>query len=161
VSKLADEGMARVYAADAGLPSVGIRPFVVYGPGRDQGMTSGPSLAMRAVARGEPYHVAYGGTAQYDYVPDVARAFVAAAHSGPAGAVVGNFPGVTATMAEVVAAIEVAAPEATGSVTWDDVQLPFPSALRAEALERALGPLPRTPLHEGVAATVEAFRAAA
>jgi nucleoside-diphosphate-sugar epimerase len=161
VSKLADEGMARVYAADAGLPSVGIRPFVVYGPGRDQGMTSGPSLAMRAVARGEPYHVAYGGTAQYDYVPDVARAFVAAAHSAPAGAVVGNFPGVTATMAEVVAAIEVAAPEATGSVTWDDVQLPFPSALRAEALERALGPLPRTPLHEGVAATVEAFRAAA
>src|SRR5512145_3081764 len=39
VSKLADEGMARVYAADNGLPSIGLRPYVVYGPGRDQGMT--------------------------------------------------------------------------------------------------------------------------
>ena len=54
VSKLADEGMARVYAADAGLPSIGLRPYVVYGPGRDQGMTSGPTMAMLAAARGEP-----------------------------------------------------------------------------------------------------------
>ena len=30
------------------VPSVGIRPYVVYGPGRDQGMTAGPTLAMEA-----------------------------------------------------------------------------------------------------------------
>jgi len=55
VSKLADEGMARIYATDSGLPSIGMRPYVVYGPGRDQGMTAGPTEAMRAAARGEPY----------------------------------------------------------------------------------------------------------
>ena len=60
VSKLADEGMARVYAADNGLPSIGLRPYVVYGPGRDQGMTSGPTMAMLAAARGEPYAIGYG-----------------------------------------------------------------------------------------------------
>jgi len=50
VSKLADEGMARVYATDNGLPSTGLRPYVVYGPGRDQGMTSGPTLAVLATS---------------------------------------------------------------------------------------------------------------
>ncbi len=79
VSKLADEGIARVYAADLGLPSIGLRPYVVYGPGRDQGMTSGPTVAMLAAARGEPYAIGFTGTAQYDYAPDVARAFVMAA----------------------------------------------------------------------------------
>ena len=59
VSKLADEGMARVYAADAGLASVGLRPYVVYGPGRDQGMTSGPTAAMLAAVRGEPYTIGF------------------------------------------------------------------------------------------------------
>jgi hypothetical protein len=61
-------------------------------------------------------------------------------------------------MAEVVGAIEAAVPEVAGTVTWDEKQLPFPAALEAVELERALGPLPRTPLAEGVAATVAQFR---
>ena len=51
--KLANEGTARVFWADEGVASIGIRPYVVYGVGRDQGMTAGPSLAMAAAARGE------------------------------------------------------------------------------------------------------------
>ena len=81
VSKLADEGIARVYRADAGVSSIGLRPYVVYGVGRDQGMTSGPTAAMLAAARGEPSHIGFSGVAQYDYAPDVARAAVMAAHS--------------------------------------------------------------------------------
>ena len=82
VSKLADEGMARVYHAELGVPSIGLRPYVVYGPGRDQGMTSGPTAAMLAAVRGEPFQIGFSGPAQYDYAPDVARALVLAAHSG-------------------------------------------------------------------------------
>ncbi len=159
VSKLADEGMARVYAADAGLPSIGIRPYVVYGPGRDQGMTSGPTMAMAAAARGERFHIAYGGTAQYDFAPDIARAIVAAAHAVTGGALVANYPGVAATMADVVAAIESATPGAAGTITWEETPLPFPPELEAVALERAIGPLPRTSLDAGVAETIAAFRA--
>ena len=159
VSKLADEGMARIYAADSGLPSIGLRPYVVYGPGRDQGMTSGPTMAMLAAARGERYAIRYSGTAQYDYAPDVARAFVMAAGARHEGAVVYNAPGVAASMDDVVAAIHAAVPDA--EITWGGDPLPFPPELEATGFDRDVGPFPRTPLVAGVAATIAHFRAAA
>ena len=58
VYKVADEGTPRVYAAESGVASVGLRPFTVYGPGRDQGLTAGPTLAIAAAVRGEPYRIA-------------------------------------------------------------------------------------------------------
>lgn len=160
VFKLANEGTARVYWQDEDVASIGIRPYIVYGPGRDQGLTSGPSLAMAAAARGEGLTIAYGGTAQYDYAPDVGRAFVRAAECRD-GAVVGNFPGVRAAMSEVVSAIEAAAPASAGRIAWDaGTALPFPAELESGALEAVLGPLPATALAAGVAETVERFRAA-
>ena len=42
VSKLADEGIARVYGADAGVSSIGLRPYVVYGLGSRPGDDLGP-----------------------------------------------------------------------------------------------------------------------
>jgi nucleoside-diphosphate-sugar epimerase len=156
--KLANEGTARVFWADEGVASIGIRPYVVYGPGRDQGMTSGPTLAMAAAARGEGFEIAYGGTAQYDYAPDVGRAFALAARAATDGAHVANFPGEPSSMAEVVAAIEAAAPEVAGRITWKDERLPFPDSLEGRLLEQLVGPLPHTPLSEGVGMTVERFR---
>lgn len=160
VYKLANEGTARLYWQESQVPSVGIRPYVVYGPGRDQGLTSGPTLAMAAAAGGEGFEIGYGGSAQYDYAPDVGRAFVRAA-SARGRAVVANYPGVRASIGEVVAAIEAAAPAAAGKVAWGGTQLPFPAELEAGALEATLGPLPQTPLSDGVRATIERFRAAA
>jgi UDP-glucuronate 4-epimerase len=157
VYKLANEGTARLYEAESGVPSIGIRPYVVYGPGRDQGMTSGPTQAMAAAARGEGFAIGYGGVAQYDYAPAVGRAFVRAA-SAPAGAVVANFPGVSASMAEVVAAIEAAAPEIAGQITWEETPLPFPAEVEARALEEAVGPVQQPSLAEGVAETIALFR---
>jgi nucleoside-diphosphate-sugar epimerase len=156
VSKLADEGMARVYHAEQGVPSIGLRPYVVYGPGRDQGMTSGPSMAMLAAAKGEPFHIGYSGSAQYDYAPDVARALVMAAHSGVQGAAVYNVPGALADVSEIVASIRSAVPRA--QITWDGGPLPFPAALEAVGFDRDVGPFPRTQLAYGVAATVAHFR---
>ncbi len=157
VYKLANEGTARVFWEDEGDASIGIRPYVVYGPGRDQGMTSGPTLAMEAAARGERFEITYGGAAQYDYAPDVGRAFVRAANCSE-GAVVGNFPGVRAEMSEVVSAIEAAAPASAGRITWDEgTSLPFPPQLESGALDQALGPLPRALLAVGVAETVARF----
>ena len=51
--KLAGEGCARAYFEDHGIGSVGLRPLVVYGPGRSVGLTAGPTLACRAAAQGE------------------------------------------------------------------------------------------------------------
>jgi nucleoside-diphosphate-sugar epimerase len=160
VFKLANEGTARVYWNDDDVASIGIRPYVVYGPGRDQGLTSGPSLAMEAAARGDGFTIAYGGTAQYDYAPDVGRSFALASRAATDGAHVVNFPGVPSTMQEVVDAIEAAAPAVAGRVVWEEGQLPFPESLQSGVLERLLGPLRPTTLADGVRATVEHFRRA-
>jgi UDP-glucuronate 4-epimerase len=154
VWKLANEGTARVFWQDARLPSFGIRPYVVFGPGRDQGLTSGPSLAMAAAARGESFRIGYGGRAQYDFAPDVGRAFARAAHAATDGAIVANFPGEAASVQEIVASIAIAAPESEGRITWTGDKLPFPEELEAKALERALGPLETTPIADAVQATV-------
>ena len=158
VYKLANEGTARLYQAESGVPSIGIRPYVVYGPGRDQGMTSDPTQAMSAAARGEGFAIGYGGVAQYDYAPAVARAFVRSA-SAPAGAVVATFPGISASMQEVVAAIEAAVPEIAGQISWQETPLPFPATVEAHALEEAIGPLAQPSLAEGIGETIELFRA--
>jgi nucleoside-diphosphate-sugar epimerase len=160
VFKLANEGTARVYWHDDDVASIGIRPYVVYGPGRDQGLTSGPSLAMEAAARGDGFTIAYGGTAQYDFAPDVGRAFALAARNATEGAHVANFPGVPSTMQEVVDAIESAAPAVAGKIFWEEGQLPFPESLEGRQLERLLGPMKPTPLTDGVRATIEHYRTA-
>jgi UDP-glucuronate 4-epimerase len=158
VFKLANEGTARVYWHEDDVASIGIRPYVVYGPGRDQGLTSGPSLAMEAAAHGDGFTIAYGGTAQYDYAPDVGRAFALAARAATDGAHVANFPGVPSTMQEVVDAMESAAPAVAGKVFWEEGQLPFPESLEGRQLERLIGPIKLTPLADGVRATIEHFR---
>jgi len=155
VFKTANEGTAAVYWADQGVSSVGIRPFVVFGPGRDQGLTSGPTLAMEAAARGEPYRIAFGGRTELHYAPDVARGFIGASRSATKGAFAYDFPGSPVHMGEVVAAIEAAAPDATGLITFDDVPLPFPDELPGERLTAAV-----TPLDTAVRETIELFRAA-
>ena len=158
VFKHANEGNARIAWVEGGVPSIGIRPYIVYGPGRDQGLTSGATLAMAAAARNEGFTIGYGGVAQYDYAPDVGIAFARASAVVAERAIVANFPGAVASMQQVVDAIEVAAPAVRGKIGWDDVALPFPAQLEAIALETTIGPLPRTSLVEGVAATIERFR---
>jgi UDP-glucuronate 4-epimerase len=160
VYKVANEGTARVYWQDDGVPSIGLRPYVVYGPGRDQGVTSAPTAAMLAAAAGEPFHIPFGGRTQFHYAADVARALLAASRSDHQGALVANVPSPAVHMREVVDAIEAAVPEAAGTITFDDVQLPFPEELEAHAYESAVGPLAVTPLPDGVRATIDCFRRA-
>ncbi|MDH3681186.1 MAG: SDR family oxidoreductase [Acidimicrobiia bacterium] len=61
----------------------GKRPHPIYGPGRDQGLTSQPTVAIEHAVRRQPYAVEYGGVLDLQYAPDVARLFVAACRSTP------------------------------------------------------------------------------
>ena len=160
VYKQANEDTARVYFEEYGLQSIGLRPYTIYGPGRDQGMTSSPTVAMLAAARGEGYHIPFGGAGGFQYTDDVARLFIQAAQVEFSGAAVFNIRGSVAHMSEVVAAIEAAAPRARGRITFDDKPLALPAGQSDDALRALFGPIPDTPLQEGVAQTIAHFEAA-
>ena len=157
--KVANEQTAAVYAADHGLASVGLRPFTVYGAGRDQGVTSQPTAAIYSAVRGEPYEVGYGGVTDFHYAPDVARAFIAAARvelDAPAAPAV-NLRGHVTSIDDFVDRVR----RTTGfddlSVSGDP--LPFAHALSPAGLDELLGDIEPTPLDDAIAETTRILAA--
>jgi nucleoside-diphosphate-sugar epimerase len=157
VFKRCNEGNARIYHLDHGVNSIGLRPLTVYGVGRDFGVTSDPTKAMKAAIVGRPFHIRFGGRTDFQYVADTADVFIRAATSDLTGAYVFNLHGETIPIAEVVAEIERVWPSASGTITHADTPLPIPAEMDDHAIQAALGPLPATPLAEGVRATMDRF----
>jgi nucleoside-diphosphate-sugar epimerase len=155
--KVCNELNARVYWLDHGITSVGLRPWTVYGVGRDFGMTSEPTKAVKAVALGRPYRISYGGMQDLQYAGDVAATFVRALTRPFEGAEAFNLRGAVAPIEEFVAALCEAAPAARTLVTHGDRQLPIAPDLDDSRLESRLGPIPRTPLRAGIADTYRRF----
>ncbi len=158
VYKQANEGTARVYWQDRRLPSIGLRPYTVYGPGRDQGLTSAPTKAMFAAAVGRAYEIAFGGRGDLQYADDVAKTFIACATAPFEGAEIFNVRGSVVTMPQVIDAIAEAAPESAGQITFVDKSLPFPEEFDAAPLIALIGALPYTPLAQATAETIAIFR---
>ena len=146
VTKLAVEGIARVYAADHGVPSLGLRPYVVYGPGESSGIAAGPSIAIAASLRREPATIRFSGRVGFVHVDDVARLLAAATTRPMHGATVLTMSGDTRDMAEFTSALE----QRTG---WSRISVEGPP-LRIPA-ELASDPVPAW-LGEHRAATIEA-----
>src|SRR5205809_693208 len=67
VFKQANEGNARAFYLANGISSVGLRPWTVYGVGRDRGLTADPTLAMRAVAEREAFQIRVSGNMDLQY----------------------------------------------------------------------------------------------
>ena len=105
VYKTACEDLARVYWWDHGLSSVALRPHTVHGPGRDQGMTSQPTVAVEHAARGETYTVDYGGSLGFQYAPDIARAFIEASRRPTEAAPAFNLPADTISVRSFLDAV--------------------------------------------------------
>lgn len=161
IYKRANEGTAHVYWEDHGLASIGLRPHTVFGPGRDQGLTSAPTYAALAAVTGQSYRVPYGGRHQLQYARDVAGAFVQASDAELSGAPVHDLGGEVTGIDEVIAAIERVVPESSGALTYDaDTRLPFPSGTDDGGLDDVIGPRSVTGLDDAVAETVERFREA-
>lgn len=158
VYKQANEGTARRYAADYGLGSIGLRPCVVYGPGRDQGLTSDPTKAMLSVVAGQPAHIAFGGATTFQHAADAAACFVAAARAEREDASVVNMGGSSETTSAFVDAVEAVVPEAAGTLTHDDEPLPLPSDYDATGLDALIGARSYRSMTDGVADSVERFR---
>ncbi|HEY7590720.1 MAG TPA: NAD(P)-dependent oxidoreductase [Candidatus Limnocylindrales bacterium] len=157
VYKLANEGTARIYWTDSGVPSVGLRPLTVYGAGRDQGMTSGPTVAVAAAVLGVPYRIGFGGQTLFQYAEDVAKTLLLASRAPADGPRVFNLGGSLVSVSDWVDAIEAVVPGATRLISFEPAPLPFPSQIEARAIA-ALGSVPVTPYRDAIAATAEIFR---
>jgi nucleoside-diphosphate-sugar epimerase len=157
VYKLANEGSARIYWADSGVPSVGLRPMTVYGAGRDQGMTSSPTAAIAAAVLGVPFEISFGGRTLFQYAEDVATTLILASRSAPDGPRVYNLGGSPVGLDEWVQAIEAAVPEAAGLITVASTELPFPADIAHDRLSE-LGDVPVTPYRDAIAATAAIYR---
>lgn len=161
VYKRANEGTAKIYWQDNRMPSVGLRPLTVYGVGRDQGLTSGPTTAMKAALLGRPHTIGFTGSTDFNYVGDTAAMFIACADQDPAcgkGAHVYNLHGATVAVADIIATIERLHPAAAGKMTQAGPELPIPPQLDGSAIHRDFPGLPDTSLEAGIDDTLRRFR---
>ena len=157
VYKLANEGTARVYWAESGIASIGLRPMTVFGAGRDQGMTSSPTVAIAAAVLGTPYTITFGGTTLFQYAEDVAKTLILASRQAPVGSRVFNLGGSPVSIEDWIAAIDDVVPGAAALLTVGSSPLPFPADIEHTRLGE-LGDVPVTPYRDAIAATAAIFK---
>ncbi len=153
--KYCDEQIAKVYSVDWGVHSVGLRPGVVYGVGRDQGLTSKTTLAILAAAAGKPYEVPFRGGVSWLYGAEVASGFLQAVAREREGAPVFDMNGIHAPVEQGIEIIN----QLTGaSITCSGQPLAFPMHLPDDPLRAYLGDYGTTQLADGIRITYDAFK---
>jgi nucleoside-diphosphate-sugar epimerase len=161
VFKQANEGNARVFYSANGVSSVGLRPWTVYGVGRDQGLTADPTLAIRALARGEPFQIRLSGFMDLQYVADVADTFIQCLLSPLEGAHVFNLAGEVVHMDQFLGLLSDVDPRAKELITVSGPQVPVAFRMDDSQLRAHVQDIPKTALMDGIQRTYEGFRIAA
>ena len=158
VFKCCNEGNARIYYQDFKLSSVGLRPWTVYGVGRDFGMTSEPTKAIKSLALGRKYHITYGGWQDLQWVDDVAKIAVRCLEAPYEGAKSYNLRGHVVDLATFHRTLCEVDSAAERLITFGERQIAIAYDLDDSALQRDLGPMPTTPLKDGIRQTLEHFK---
>jgi len=154
--KYCNEQTAKVYWLDWKVPSVGFRPGVVYGVGRDQGQSSKTTVALLATVGGRPYDIPFVGPVSWLHAGEVASAFLKAVSREREGAPVFDINGVSETVENSIALLERLEPGA--KVTCSGKALPYPMDLSDDPLRAYLGDYGRIELEAGMRSTLAAFR---
>ncbi|WP_029032337.1 NAD-dependent epimerase/dehydratase family protein [Salinarimonas rosea] len=157
VYKVTNEETARLYWTDWRVGSIGLRPYNVFGVGRDQGLTADVAKAILAVAAGEPFHIRYGGPLALQHASDVAEMFIAAARLAHQGAAVVNVRNDVTTVEAFVDLLSELYPHAQITNERGNL-LPFPADLDDAGLRRLIGDVPHVPLTEAIRQDVEQYR---
>jgi nucleoside-diphosphate-sugar epimerase len=154
--KLCNEMTASVYFQDWGVPSVGIRPGVVYGVARDQGLTSKTTIAILAAAAGRPYTVPFTGAVSALHAGEVASAFIRSVSKERNEARVFDLNGRATSVAAWLDLLHTIAPGA--QLSMSGAELPFPADLSDAPVEAYLGDYGPVSLEVGIRATYDAFK---
>jgi nucleoside-diphosphate-sugar epimerase len=158
VFKVTNEECARIYWQDEGIRSVGLRPPVVYGVGRDRGLTAGTTLAIKAAMLGQRYEIGFAGLANVEHVDDVANSMIACALKAPEGAPSYNMRGDVLTVEDMIAVIEEIFPQAVGTITCAKQSNIMANDVSDAGLQALIGPFHPLRYKEGAKRTADLFR---
>jgi nucleoside-diphosphate-sugar epimerase len=162
--KIAGEGMAQAFHMETQIPTVSLRLATTYGPGRDRGMTSAPTTAMKAAVLGLDFEIPYSGREHYHFVDDVGAGFSEAAIAPFEGYGAYHIPGKTVPIADFCKLIgemtnNLPDIEYAGKIRIqkDAPVVPFSCDLDHEPTLAAFPNMPLTPIHEGVRRSLDTF----
>jgi nucleoside-diphosphate-sugar epimerase len=167
--KLAGEHLGRLFHNNTKIPTVCLRLNTTYGKGREQGKTSAPTNAMKAVALGSvkgtliPYQMPYTGRENYHFVEDVGAHFAACTLQEFDGFGAFNIKGETIAIDSFLNIVKEEA-EKLGIGEYVDLSIVenadpnlFISDLSHEKIDGTFQELPRTEIAAGVAKSLREF----
>jgi nucleoside-diphosphate-sugar epimerase len=157
IFKQANEGSARVFYETDGISSIALRPWTVYGIGRDRGLTAGPTIAAKAVALRKPFQIRLSGFMDLQYVEDVADAFLRCLFSELEGAHVFNLAGEVVSMDDLIQTLERLRPGAMNLVSAKGPQVPVAYRMDDSALRALVPGIRKTSLKDGLEKTLTLF----
>lgn len=153
--KVANEHTAYVYWKDWQVPTVCLRPNVVYGVARDQGMTSKSTVAIQAAAFGLPYDVPFTGPYSWLYAGEAAAAFIASISQDGDGAYCFDLNGRCEPVEKGLALLKNI--NSSANVTASGSPIPFDPNLNEAPLRAHVPDYPTISIEDGIEATYAAF----
>ena len=159
IFKLANEGNARIFWEEDGISSVGLRPLTCYGVGREIGVTSAPTKAIKAaVLCKEEFYISFTGSTGFSYVKDVAKVFIACARAKFEGARVFNIRGTVATVEDFVTNLQKVLPQNKTRIRMGSNAIPIAFDTSEEELQKFIPHVDfNTPLDVAIQEIVDHF----
>ena len=154
--KFCNEETAKVYMQDWDVPSTCLRPGVVYGVGRDQGMTSKTTVAILAAALGKNYTIPFTGPVSWLHAGEVASAFIKSVSKPREAAKVFDINGTSSTVESSIQLIHSISNSI--QITSAGSPLPFPMSLSDAPIRSYLGDYGSVELSAGIEATFSSFK---
>lgn len=153
--KVANEQTAFVYWADWEVPSVCLRPNLVFGVARDQGVSARNTLGLQAAVLGEAFDIGFSGAYNWHYAGECAASFIASIRQDGIGANAFDINGRSSTIEEGLGLLDELVPghqtKGTGPV------FPFPPDLDESPVRAHVPDYPAISVGQGVRDTIRAF----
>ena len=153
--KLAVEGVARAYFNENKISSIGIRPYVLYGPGREIGGTAGITLACKAAKQGFNFDIGFSGKAGFVYVEDVADLVEMSLDKCLLGALTININGITADVKNIISIIKKNIPKS--NIGFDSNPLSVVDEILGEEPSKYFENFKYTSLESGIKKTIDFY----
>lgn len=178
VFKTANEGNSRIYWQDHQLSSFGLRPHTVFGVGREVGLTSGPTKAIKAAILGRKYQIGFTGKlafrkfqidltdffltgkTSFNFVEDVAKIIVDLSQKETQGFYALNMAGPIMSAEEYLALLHKCIPESKQliSIKENAPTLPLAYNFSQKGLDKLLPGNKYTSVEESINKIANAFR---